>query len=62
MSDDPVGDLLVCFACETNPPRALPDPIPEGWPVMFSEMMAGRGLYCEACFESGIELMAEEET
>lgn len=40
----------LCICCEENPPRVLPAPIPEGTPVMFSEAIAGRGLYCEQCF------------
>lgn len=40
-----------CLVCETNPPRPLPYPIPEGHEVMWSEMMADKSLYCVECFE-----------
>lgn len=41
----------LCLSCGERPPRRLPDPIPDGAEVMFSEMMAGGGLYCQECFD-----------
>lgn len=43
-------DHLLCLACSHNPPRELPDPIPEGSEVMFTEAIAGCALYCQDCF------------
>lgn len=42
----------LCLCCGERPPRWLPDPIPEGTEVMFTEMMAERGLYCQECFDA----------
>lgn len=44
--------MSVCITedCD-NAARILPDPIPEGMEVAFSESFAGRGLYCRECFE-----------
>jgi hypothetical protein len=42
---------MACLACEHNPPRPLPDPIPDGHLVSFSEAVAGCALYCQHCFD-----------
>lgn len=39
-----------CVECGQTVDRALPDPIPEGYECMWSEGMAGRALYCRACY------------
>lgn len=41
-----------CVSCGGTVDRTLPDPIPEGHECMFSEAVAGRALYCRACFDS----------
>lgn len=40
----------LCLACQHNPPRELPDPIPDGAEVTFIEAVAGCALYCQTCF------------
>lgn len=44
------GDL--CAAeCGKRVDRTIPNPIPEGFELMWSESMTGRALYCQACFD-----------
>lgn len=45
----------LCISCEQNPPRPLPDPIPDDTDVMFTEALTGRSLYCQPCFDAGDE-------
>lgn len=46
-----VGFVRMCVVCDARPARTLPDPIPEGYPMMWSEQAAGYGLYCQPCFD-----------
>lgn len=46
----------LCVSCEQRPPRPLPDPIPLGEKVMWSEAVCGYGLYCQECFDADDEV------
>lgn len=39
-----------CADCGNAIDRTIPDPIPEGYECMWSELMSGKAQYCRACY------------
>lgn len=54
---DSMPAVTLCYSCNVRPVRALPNPVPEGWPVSWLESAAigsvdgPRSIYCTACFD-----------
>lgn len=45
------GGQMCAAECGRPVDRVLPNPIPFGTAVMFSEVISGRAIYCQTCFD-----------